>query len=669
MGTKFKVIEDIKKSLSARQLELLGETFLGHFLELKPILNQLQLLHSILMREMKNSNTSELWVKISGYKLRFSIEEFAVVSGLRCVGECNTLSISTSENTLIQTYFPNCEVTRDGLGFLILSKAFKTDEDAVKLAVIYMYECFLCSNESTYQHVSRFLLDMVDRGDYNSFSWGILVFRATICDMKNRAAAKKILQFYRLNGFSLALQLWFYEVCPYATNKICLLDESAPSVPRMLKWYNVDMKLKKKYLNETFYCQSREQLQLKNITPTLKEKSTLMLTGFFQSGKKKLVEDVEDSSDDEQILGDFIKLKKGESSKQKKSFDILKNRLDLIASSQEKTFSCIQKQLNCVIDAIQLIRKRLAIDQHFLFAGDVDLNNAANVNVKDGYVKVGEENEKEVFNRTTAAAKKQFVDDLFTEMQVQDNAANNDDAVNNDDAANNDDDANNDNSGPALTEIESDGIVRDLSMGDKQDTEENEYGGAGLGGNVNENVVGNRREVDNDGGAGLSVFPASDTLPNLSELVFEKDKGGTSSHIVADDITPQDTKRIVRPSRLVQSPFLAQFSSGDSEVKDVGDCFVMSRLFVFDKNIGDLLMCAQLVEYKKWINYGKLKIARPKEGRYCKEVVSKIEPPFDFGVGEVSTKDWFHIIHFGNMPLEDLHVDLLFYYLRKKREV
>ncbi|XP_050222885.1 uncharacterized protein LOC126672983 [Mercurialis annua] len=35
MGTKFKVIEDIKKSLSARQLELLGETFLGHFSGIK----------------------------------------------------------------------------------------------------------------------------------------------------------------------------------------------------------------------------------------------------------------------------------------------------------------------------------------------------------------------------------------------------------------------------------------------------------------------------------------------------------------------------------------------------------------------------------------------------------------------------------------------------------
>ncbi|XP_050216057.2 uncharacterized protein LOC126667135 [Mercurialis annua] len=41
------------------------------------------------------------------------------------------------QNRLIDTYFPNSEVTRDGLGVIFLNKVFKLDEDAVKLAVIY----------------------------------------------------------------------------------------------------------------------------------------------------------------------------------------------------------------------------------------------------------------------------------------------------------------------------------------------------------------------------------------------------------------------------------------------------------------------------------------------------------------------------------------------------
>ncbi|XP_050228709.1 uncharacterized protein LOC126677936 [Mercurialis annua] len=354
---RYKIIEDIKKTLSPRQLELFSETFLGNFLKLEPFVIQPQLFHSLFMREVKHPNNSEIWFKVSGYKLRFSIEEFALITGLNCSGDCNTL-YSVSSNKLVATYFPNSSITREGLGVVFLNTCFKSDEDAVKLAIIYLFECFLCSSEINSQLVSRFLLDMVDSGDFNSFPWGILVYRNTVVDMKNRLVSKQPMMYYRLNGFPLALQMWFYEVCPVAANKICLLNDKEPCIPRMLKWHipsKVTVTIK--MLEETFYHMSREQLKLKNLVPTVDEKAILNIVGFFQTGKTKIVEDVKDSSDDE-ILGDFLKFKK-----ERKIFSELKKSVDTLVLSESDT----KKQLKSIFHALYVIGKHLGVEKQFDF--------------------------------------------------------------------------------------------------------------------------------------------------------------------------------------------------------------------------------------------------------------------------------------------------------------
>ncbi|EEF32184.1 conserved hypothetical protein [Ricinus communis] len=40
-----------------------------------------------------------------GVKLKFVIEEFAIITGLNCIGECNKLSFSRGQNVIIEKYF------------------------------------------------------------------------------------------------------------------------------------------------------------------------------------------------------------------------------------------------------------------------------------------------------------------------------------------------------------------------------------------------------------------------------------------------------------------------------------------------------------------------------------------------------------------------------------
>ncbi|XP_060960934.1 uncharacterized protein LOC115721716 [Cannabis sativa] len=79
----FQVIENIKSCLSDVQLEIFSKTCFGHFLNLPDFKVQPQVFHGLLLREVQQPNDAELWVMIRGVRLRFSIEEFALIIWVR----------------------------------------------------------------------------------------------------------------------------------------------------------------------------------------------------------------------------------------------------------------------------------------------------------------------------------------------------------------------------------------------------------------------------------------------------------------------------------------------------------------------------------------------------------------------------------------------------------
>ena len=65
-------------------------------------------------------------------------------------------------------------------------------------------------------------LDIVHADLYNKYCWGSDIFSFTLESLKGkllRVHKKGIgYYYYRLNGFSLALQVWFYKCCEYCKN-------------------------------------------------------------------------------------------------------------------------------------------------------------------------------------------------------------------------------------------------------------------------------------------------------------------------------------------------------------------------------------------------------------------------------------------------------------------
>ncbi|XP_075092415.1 uncharacterized protein LOC142172649 [Nicotiana tabacum] len=203
-------------------------------------------------------------------RLHFVLGEFALVTGLKCKGDTSIESIA--ENRLISKYFGTASVTFAQLADCFKKKKWETDDDALKIAVLYFVNNFLLSQLKT-KVISRSYIDLVECGDYNNYPWGIDVYKATIDSCSNKFQDKP--SFYRLGGFPLALQTWLYECCPSLDGHFA--DHLGNKLPRILNWVVMGQ-----IPNERVALQmcSLQREQLKNITPTDDEKQLFDVRGL-----------------------------------------------------------------------------------------------------------------------------------------------------------------------------------------------------------------------------------------------------------------------------------------------------------------------------------------------------------------------------------------------------
>lgn len=271
--TNVEAVKLLKEKLDARQIQMFRETCFGRFLDLPPVVVQHQLIHSLLLREVVEEEDDALWISVKDVRLRFGLVEFGIITGLKCTGDADKCYDSDGAGHLINTYFSS-ELTRVPKQSLIEcfhNKRWKSDEDAVKIAVLYFIHTFLFSTVNR-KHISTDDFEFVESGAYETYPWGKAVFKATLKSMKGKLRGKPSM--YRLGGLPLAFQCWFYECCPYVNNKIAFRVDD--KVPRILSW-KVTRQPGYKELFDGIFRQRQDQLKLMNISPTEFEKTTLGL--------------------------------------------------------------------------------------------------------------------------------------------------------------------------------------------------------------------------------------------------------------------------------------------------------------------------------------------------------------------------------------------------------
>ncbi|XP_062107851.1 uncharacterized protein LOC133818802 [Humulus lupulus] len=235
---KHNQITALHQLLSPKQISDFDDSCFGHFLSLPSFVMQYQLIHNLLLRELKQPNPHEIWV--------------------------------TKENV------------RD----ILFNKGWKNDADAVKLANIYLLQIFFLSSSSLDVVIPQTDFDILDSGEFGQFPWGKEVFKFTIESLKNNVGKKNKDYYYRLYGFPYAFQVWFYECCPYLNGNFCHLNDG--SIPRIINWTNNEnIKFDKVSYTLSMSC---VELQLRNITPTAKERKKVHLEELFPKGKQLVVD-------------------------------------------------------------------------------------------------------------------------------------------------------------------------------------------------------------------------------------------------------------------------------------------------------------------------------------------------------------------------------------------
>ena len=148
-STNCHIVTDLYARLSHKQLALFRETCFGKFLNLLKICVQGRVLHNLLMRQVHSVEQDVMHFSISGVDLRFGLAEFALITGLKCKGNTN-ITISYDGNQLLEKCFKGAKtVTWTDLENCFKRKKFKSDEDAVKMAVLYFVYTFLFSMTRT----------------------------------------------------------------------------------------------------------------------------------------------------------------------------------------------------------------------------------------------------------------------------------------------------------------------------------------------------------------------------------------------------------------------------------------------------------------------------------------------------------------------------------------
>ncbi|KAL5547633.1 hypothetical protein UlMin_002864 [Ulmus minor] len=253
----------VKKFLTPTQKSKFRSTSFGHFLDFEPLVFSGQLVHCMLLKEVFHLNPNEMMFKVHETLLKFSISDFALITGLNCaeyLSFCNEDGIPKQlpfgSSWLCSKYFPGkSSIYRGDLYDFLDQNQVKDDTDAIKLVLIFIVDYILLSKKDN-KLVDKYLWHMVDSLDmFGSFPWGRKSFLLTLEYLKKALKGKQTdsqqdVIHYELFGFPTAFQIWIYE-CFISLPKT-VISYNGPKIPRICSWSKA-FKSKFFSLNEKFF--------------------------------------------------------------------------------------------------------------------------------------------------------------------------------------------------------------------------------------------------------------------------------------------------------------------------------------------------------------------------------------------------------------------------------
>ncbi|KAK3195473.1 hypothetical protein Dsin_026783 [Dipteronia sinensis] len=140
-----------------------------------------QLVHHLLLRQIQSSNKSEMWFAVGGKAFRFSIQEFCLITSLAC-GPYPPVLEKRDGSGSFRSSMLNGEVRYNNKTLEAIFKAasLDSDEDMVKLALLYFLETVLFGKDQKV-HINALHVELLKNLEtFNKYPWGRKCYETTL---------------------------------------------------------------------------------------------------------------------------------------------------------------------------------------------------------------------------------------------------------------------------------------------------------------------------------------------------------------------------------------------------------------------------------------------------------------------------------------------------------
>ncbi|KAL0855740.1 hypothetical protein Bca101_060893 [Brassica carinata] len=230
-----RAINTILDALEPEEIQFFRDSSFGKLIEIaeKPSFSG-RFARFLLSRQLKVLKKHEAWFRFAGKPIRFSLREFAIVTGLPC-GE---LPVRTNpkkkKNATEKPYWPelfgNIEDLSVSRTVKMLRRKTVTDKTMrIKLAALAFLSSVLLSTNLKMKMMKEHAQMLSDLNEFFAFPWGRLAFDMLMESIKKRDEVSLSQNTIALKGFALALQLVIVEAVPALTEVVQEAHSSSES--------------------------------------------------------------------------------------------------------------------------------------------------------------------------------------------------------------------------------------------------------------------------------------------------------------------------------------------------------------------------------------------------------------------------------------------------------
>ncbi|RID46158.1 hypothetical protein BRARA_I02839 [Brassica rapa] len=218
-----RAINHILNSLEEDEIQTLRKSPFGKIVDIaeKPGFSG-RFTRYILSRQLKVEKKHEAWFRFAGKPIRFSLREFAIVTGLNCGEYPKSSVVRSKKNKNVKPYWPELfgksEDLRVSTALKMLRRKTVTEKEVrIKLACLAIVSSVLLATNLKMKMIKEHAEAMVDLEEFYSFPWGRLAFEMLIGSIKQRDEVSLSQNTIAVKGFALALQLVMIEAVPDLT--------------------------------------------------------------------------------------------------------------------------------------------------------------------------------------------------------------------------------------------------------------------------------------------------------------------------------------------------------------------------------------------------------------------------------------------------------------------